>query len=329
MRKHNFIKIKYILVQVAIFLVFLTSVISGEGKTGLQVGETFLYDVTFSGVLKGKTVITFYGRITYFTRMDTIYSRVAEPLENQTVIDSTKLKSLLPNSLLKKPDTTLNDSALVPESIMVVKAETTNIYYITYDTKFIGNIYNLHADIYTRDDFFPLLIETKISRTGKLSVGHELFFPEKKTAIFSQSIEKGEIDVDTIIRSNPIQDITTLPFYFSKLNLQDSDTFHISLPQGEYKLVHTQDKTIEVGEGEDYISYKTSVFESQPSGLKVYVCKKDKIPIKVNIDTQKIKMLLIKRKINKTSLQSVKNEQLISNIRKKLKPIINMSDIKK
>ena len=261
--------------------------------------------------------------------MDTIYSRVAEPLENQPVIDSTNLKSLLSDSLLKKPDSTLNDSALVPESIMVVKAETTNIYYITYDTKFIGNIYNLHADIYTRDDFFPLLIETKINRTGKLSVGHELFFPEKKTAIFSQSIEKGEIDVDTIVRSNPIQDITTLPFYFSKLNLQDSDTFHISLPQGEYKLIHTQDKTIEVGEGEDYISYKTSVFESQPSGLKVYVCKKDKIPIKVNIDTQKIKMLLIKRKMNKISLQSVKNEQLISNVRKKLKPIINMSDIKK
>ena len=62
MGKHNYIKIKYILVQVTIFLLFLTSVICGGGKTGLQVRETFIYDVTFSGILKGKTIITFYGR---------------------------------------------------------------------------------------------------------------------------------------------------------------------------------------------------------------------------------------------------------------------------
>ncbi|MBE9510393.1 MAG: hypothetical protein IMY71_05900 [Bacteroidetes bacterium] len=271
----------------------------------LKVGETLKYDVTFGNLLKGYAEIKFYGKITSYAEYETL----TVPLE-EVAIDST-LKVLSDSMYNALTDSTIDEALpdLLDESqadsmheekqdsIKVIKTITTNIYYITYDTKFIGNIYNLHADIYARDDFFPLLIETKIRRTGKVSRGRELFYPDKNMAIFSQIIE-GEEEVDTLLRKHPLQDVTTIPFYFMGRNFGIGDFFNISLPQGEFKLTCIATERIETGEGFDFKSYNTYRIESNPEGFKVWLNKKDKVPIKVYMKEQKIKMLLKKKKID-------------------------------
>ena len=175
--------------------------------------------------------------------------------------------------------------------------DSKELFYITYDTEFVGNIYNLHADIYANDEFFPVCIKTKIRRPGKLSEGLELFYHDRKMAIFSQIIE-GKEEVDTIFRKYPIQDITTLPFYLSRINFVLGDSLKISLPQSELKLRCEKIEEIVVDEENNY---STFLIKSEPKGFKMWLNRgKKRVPIKVYIEQSRIKMLLRKIKIDKS-----------------------------
>ena len=196
------------------------------------------------------------------------------------------------------------------KSIIKFHGKTTydskELFYITYDTKFVGNIYNLHADIYANDEFFPVCIKTKIRRPGKLSEGLELFYHDRKMAIFSQIIE-GKEEVDTIFRKYPIQDITTLPFYLSRINFVLGDSLKISLPQSELKLRCEKIEEIEVDEENNY---STFLIKSEPKGFKMWLNRgKNRVPIKVYIEQSKIKMLLRKIEIDKSILEKHLDEK--------------------
>ena len=44
--------------------------------------------------------------------------------------------------------------------------DSTDLFYMTYDTKFFASIFKSHIDIYATEDFFPVRIETEIKRIG-------------------------------------------------------------------------------------------------------------------------------------------------------------------
>lgn len=188
--------------------------------------------------------------------------------------------------------------------------DSTELFHITYDTKFFANIFNSHINIYATEDLFPVRIETEIKRTGKLSKGLELFYRNKNMAIFSQVIE-GKEEVDTILREHPIQDITTLPFYLMGINFDLEDTLKVSLPQGELKL--TCAKIEEIMIDEDLLNtYSTYLIKSEPKGIKIWLNRgKNKLPIKIHIEQSKIKMLLKKIEIDKSIKVKIKEEKSI------------------
>jgi hypothetical protein len=262
----------------------------------MKVGETMKFDVTFGGILKGKADIVFLGKITSITEYETL--TIPIDMAKLDTIHYCPLDSSV-KTILNSFSSDENDSNNIelPESIDVVKKKDTDIYYITYDTEFIGNIYDLHAEIYMREDFYPILIETKIIRTGKTSYGKELFFPNKKKAIFMQTIG-GVTESDTLIRNNPLQDITTIPFYLMRKKFSLGTTYNVSLPQGEFEINYSEGNRLEVGEGAEYRSYETYKVESNPEGFTVWLDRKTKVPVKVNMEKQKIKMILTKRLIN-------------------------------
>lgn len=276
-------------------------------RAQLKAGQKLTYDVVFGNVLKGHAVIKFYGKVASVTEVETVTiyadsSLIGEELdvtpESTLIIEADSLVKYCPvDSGSQHECDSLAEVAPVP--ITTVKKNVHNILYITYDTQFIGNIYNLHADIYTDKDFFPLLIETRITRTGNTSQGKELFFPEKRMAIFSQTIG-GVHETDTLVRENPLQDVTTLPFYFSGLNNSIGSSFDVSLSQGEYALTYVDSEIIEYGEGHDYRYYNTYRIESQPKDFTLWITMNNKIPVKVHIESQKLKMILAHREIDKT-----------------------------
>lgn len=303
---------KYILGYLKIILLLLPFLCSvGYLNAELEKGKMLKYDVTFGAILKGYAEIKFYGKVASHTDYDTIMVPYDSIPFNSSLI-------LTPDSILEKfaadsieeftPDSTVESpqdsiSNTIQDSVKILNPITTDIFFITYDTEFFGNLYSLYANIYTRDDFYPLLIETEIKRTGKLSKGLEQFFPDDKMAIFSQVIE-GKKEVDTLRRNHPLQDVTTLPFYFKDKNIHIGKLFALSLPQGEYTLKCTKSEDLEFGEGFNYRYYKTNYIESNPEGFYVWLNKKNNIPIKVIIDSQKIKMVLKEEKTDK----SIKNK---------------------
>ncbi len=232
-----------------LLLLFLlsTSLFAQNQKADLKVGETFYYDVTFGSILRGKTVIKYFGKTMY---------------------------------------------------------DSTDHIFITYDTRFIGNIYSLHADIYATEDFSPVRIETRIRRPGKLSKGLELFFRDKNMAIFSQ-VTEGEYEIDTILREHPIQDVTTLPFYLMGVDLEIGSTLDLSLPQGELKLTAVKIEEVVIGEE----NFSTIRIESEPPGIKIWLNRKNKIPIKVYIAQSKIKMRLNRIEIDESIAVKNMNEK--------------------
>jgi hypothetical protein len=273
----------------------------------LKAGQKLTYDVTFGNMLKGHAVIRFFGDVASFTEVETltvladsggIEAGLDFLSESTLVVEADSIVKYCPvdSGTVAECDSSSDDE---PIPITTVKEKVHKIFYITYDTKFIGNIYNVHADIYTNADFFPLLIETKISRTGKKSKGKELFFPDRNMAIFSQTIE-GVEEIDTLMREHPLQDITTLPFFFSGQSNEVGNMLDVSLAQGEYKLTYVDTEIIEYGEGHDYRYYHTYRIESQPKGFTLWLNKKNNVPVKVHIESQKIKMMLSKREIDKS-----------------------------
>jgi len=321
--RYRFYKISPLLIF-GIVLLFLPSFLSPQNRTAkLKMGETLKYNVIFGGLLKGQATIKFYGIVTSYIKYDTTYITLTDSLR-KIVRDS--INSSVSDSVVKadtnssyKEDTTLDlieempqgsTFNAAPESVEVVLIDTTNIYYITYDTKFLGSIYNSHADIYTKDDFSPLFIETKIMRNGKVSHGSEIFYPAQKMAIFSQVI-KDEENIDTIIRKNPLQDITTLPFYFLNIDFGVGDSFNISLPQDELKLTCIKIENIQIGGSPDYNLYRTYYIESEPQGFNVWLDMNNKIPVKVHIEEQKINMFLKKVEITQSLNDGNKHEQKV------------------
>lgn len=284
----------------------------------LKAGQKLTYDVTFGNVLRGRAMIKFYGKVTSFTEPETLTVMADSELidaDLEVLSDTTLIieaDSMVKYCPVDSPANAPCDSSEKgkPLPVTIVREKVHNIFFITYDTEFIGNIYNLHADIYTNADFFPLLIETKITRTGSKSQGEELFFPERNMAIFSQLIG-GVREVDTIIREHPLQDVTTLPFYFSGLNNGVGDTLEVSLAQGEFTLSYTDTEIVEYGEGHDYRYYDTYRIESDPEGFKLWLGIKSKVPIKVHMESQKIKMMLSKREFEKSSDGALLPEQTI------------------
>lgn len=186
--------------------------------------------------------------------------------------------------------------------------DSTDLFYMTYDTKFFASIFKSHIDIYATEDFFPVRIETEIKRIGKLSKGLELFYRNKNMAIFSQIIE-GKEEVDTILREHPIQDITTLPFYLMGINFNPGDTLQVSLPQGELKLARAKIEEIVIDE-DFFNTYSTYLIKSEPKGFKVWLNRgKNRLPIKIHIEQSKIKMLLKKVEIDKSIKVKIKEEK--------------------
>ncbi len=186
--------------------------------------------------------------------------------------------------------------------------DSTELFYMTYDTKFFASIFKSHIDIYATEDFFPVRIETEIKRIGKLSKGLELFYRNKNMAIFSQIIE-GKEEVDTILREHPIQDITTLPFYLMGINFDPGDTLQVSLPQGELKLARAKIEEIVIDE-DFFNTYSTYLIKSEPKGFKVWLNRgKNRLPIKIHIEQSKIKMLLKKIEIDKSIKVKIKEEK--------------------
>jgi hypothetical protein len=281
-------------------------------------GQKLTYDVTFGNILKGNAEIKFFGRIASFTEAETIKVLADSALigagldfvsESTLVIDADSIERFLPaDSIHSDESDSIGKGNPIP--IKMVKRKVHNIYFITYDTRFIGNIYNLHADIYANEDFYPLLIETHITRTGTKSQGKEIFFPERNRAIFSQIIE-GKLETDTLIREHALQDVTTLPFYFSVLNNEVGSKLEVSLAQGEYVLTYVGIERLEYGEGHDYRYYDTYRIESQPPGYKIWIDTKNRLPIKVHIESQKIKMMLAKREIDKSMNPGIETEDKI------------------
>ncbi len=300
-----------------IILLYPLYMVSGKSKSFI-VGETLEYDVTFGGLLKGNAKIKFYGKVATYTKRETVTVFLEDAVLDSTLeilTDTTsgpESDSIFDNVTPDTLDESDIDSLSKPTPLITqaIKTTKTNIYYITYETKFIGNIYNLHADIYAMDGFFPLLIETEIKRGGNISSGRELFFPDKKMAIFTQTIENKE-EIDTLIRNNPLQDITTIPFYFMGKNIYIGAVFNVSLAQGEYKLTSVALQRLEFGEGFDYRLYETYRVESEPKGFKIWLNKKNNVPIKVYIDYQKIRMVLRKRSIDASVKQKTFNEDTI------------------
>jgi hypothetical protein len=271
-------------------------------------GQKLIYDVTFGNILKGRAEIRFFGTVATITEAETLTVLADSALvgteigflsDSVLIIDADSMVEYFPPDSVGK-DTTDSLIENRPIPITVIKNKAHNILYITYDTKFIGNIYNLHADIYADEQFFPLLIETQITRTGNQSRGRELFFPDRNMAIFSQTIGE-EQEIDTLLRKHPLQDATTLPFYFSCMESRVGDTLYVSLAQGEYSLSYVDTEIIEYGEGYDFRYYHTYRIESEPEGFKLWIDEKNKIPIQVHIESQKIKMILSKREIDKSS----------------------------
>jgi hypothetical protein len=274
----------------------------------LKAGQKLTYDVTFGNVLKGHAVIKFFGDVASFTEVETLTVMADSAIidagldflsESTLVIEADSIVKYCPIDSVGEAacDSSAEEK---PIAITTVKKKVHSIFYITYDTKFIGNIYNLHADIYTNEDFFPLLIETQITRTGNKSKGKELFFPDRNMAIFSQIIE-GVEEVDTLWGEHSLQDITTLPFFFSGQSNGVGNTLDVSLPQGEYKLTYVDTEIIEYGEGHDYRYYHTYRIESEPKGFTLWLHKNSNVPVKVHIESQKIKMILSKREIDKSA----------------------------
>jgi hypothetical protein len=289
-------------------LMLFTMLIAMPLGAYFKAGQKLIYDVTFGNILKGYAEIRFFGTVATITEAETLTVLADSALigtgigflsDSVLIIDADSMvEYFAPDSVGKDTIESLIKNRPIP--ITVIKNKPHNILYITYDTKFIGNIYNLHADIYADEQFFPLLIETQIMRTGNQSRGKELFFPDRNMAIFSQIIgEKQEID--TLLREHPLQDATTLPFYFSCMENQVGDTLYVSLAQGEYSLSYVDTEIIEYGEGHDFRYYHTYRIESEPEGFKLWIGEKIKIPIQVHLESQKIKMILSKREIDKSS----------------------------
>jgi len=310
----------------AFFVLFLIILFFAQNTNGkIEVGETLNYSVIFGGILKGNAKIKFYGKIASFVNYETLFVLTEDLREDsslrvfvdstiQTLADTTQEKTLS-DSISEISSDSLTEA--IADSVKVIKTLVTNVYYITYETHFVGNIYNVNADIYATDNFLPLLIETKINRTGKTSRGKELFFPDRRMAIFSQSIENKQ-EADTIFRKHPLQDITTLPFYLMNVDFGEIDTVQISLAQGEIKLYKVGKQEVIIGED----NYNTDLIESESKELKVWLNRKDKLPIKVVIEEQKIKMHLIKKEIDKSiesKLININKEK----IKTKLSHILN------
>lgn len=284
----------------------------------LKQGQKLTYDVTFGNILKGNAVVTYYGKIASFTDVETltvladsaIINEGLDFIEGSTLVIETD--SIVEYSPFDSSGEAENDSSAVeaPAPLTVIKEKVHGIFYITYDTHFLGNVYNLHADIYTDSSFFPLLIETQITRTGKKSKGREQFYPCKNMAIFSQIIE-GVEEIDTLLREHPLQDVTTLPFYFTNIENEIGDTLEVSLAQGEYRLSYVDSEIVEYGEGHDYRYYHTYRIESEPEGFKLWLSKKSKIPIRVDIKSQNLKMMLAKREIDKSLPSDMLDEDRI------------------
>ncbi len=290
-----------------LFAVFFVTLMAMPLQGHFKAGQKITYDVTFGNILKGRAVIKFFGKVTSFTEAETltvlgdstgISAEFDLPSESTLVIDADSIVKYYPADSVGGIESDSSVGAH-PIPITMVKETVHNIYYITYDTKFIGNIYSLHADIYTNEDFFPLLIETQITRTGNHSQGKELFFPDRNMAIFSQTIGGAE-EIDTLIREHPLQDITTLPFYFSVLDNKVGNALNVSLAQGELILTYVDTEIIEYGEGHDYRYYNTYRIESEPKGFKIWLNTKNKVPIRVHIENQRIKMIFSKREIDKS-----------------------------
>jgi hypothetical protein len=305
-------------VNVRYLLPFLLLMVCAVPLCGyFTAGQKLTYDITFGNILKGNAELKFFGKVASITEAETLQvmtdsalidAGLAGPPESTLVIDADSMIMYSP------PDTSgelPSDSSLSEEPVpMPVINETVHdIYFITYETRFIGNIYSLHADIYTNEEFFPLLIETKITRSGNKSKGKELFFPDRKMAVFSQTIGETE-EVDTLRREHPLQDITTLPIYLSQLNKSVGSTLDVSLAQGELTLTYVDTEIIEYGEGHDYRYYDTYRIESEPKGFRLWLATKNKVPVKVHIDNQKIKMMLVNREIDK-SMSGVLSEDRI------------------
>jgi|GEM_PF-3903966 len=288
----------------ASFVLFLSTLFFAQNTKGeIEVGETLNYSVTFGGILKGNANIKFYGKIASFANYETLFVLTEDLLKDSSlkvIVDSsvrtladTTQEKILSDSISEMSDDSLTEA--ISDSVKVVKTVVKNVYYITYETHFVGNIYSVNADIYATDNFLPLLIETKINRTGKTSHGKELFFPDRRMAIFSQSIDNKQ-EVDTIFREHPLQDITTLPFYLMNVDFDKMDTMKISLAQGEIKLYKVGKEEVIIGED----NYSTDLIESVDKELKVWLNRKDKLPIKVVIEEQKIKMYLKGEKTDKS-----------------------------
>jgi len=296
MKSGNWVVLPFVLL-----VIMLSSALNINGQ--MKVGETLNYKITFGGILKGDARIQFYGKIASFAKYETLYvstdclmsdstlkAVLVDSTNSETVIDSTEEKISGDSAIELQADSLVE---VIPDSIKAVRTLVTNIYFITYNTHFIGNIYNLNASIYATDNFLPLLIETKIDRTGKTSYGRELFFPDRKMAIFSQNVENKQ-EIDTIFRKYPLQDITTLPFYLMNIDFDGVDTIEVSLAQGELKLHKVGKREVIIGEE----NFNTELVKSRPEELKVWLNRKDRLPIKVEINKQKIKMYFKSKEVN-------------------------------
>jgi hypothetical protein len=282
-----------------------------QANAKLKEGEVLRYKVTFGNVLKGKAEITFYGKITSYTFAETLTVSVEELREEvgYSILSDSIAEALLSDSSKETEGDSVKKNFI--DSLEVIKFDKVDIYYITYETAFIGNIYNLHADIYTKEDFFPLYIETEIQRTGNVSHGKELFFPEQKMAIFSQIIGE-ENEVDTLRGENKLQDVTTIPFYFMNKNITLGSSFDVSLPQGEFELNAVGTENIEIGEDfEHQVYYNTYKISSEPKGYTLWLTKVEKLPIKVHMDEQKIRMVLKERDIDPSVTAKIFDEKKI------------------
>ncbi len=305
--------------RVRLFILLLgVSLFTVQLKAHLKQGQKLTYDVTFGNILKGHAVVKYHGSIASYTETETLTVLADSAMleaglpflsESTLVIDADSIIEYSPADSTNKTE---HDSASIPppKPITVLREKVHDIFYISYDTHFVGNLYHLHADIFTDSVFTPLLIETQITRTGKKSQGEEQFFPAQNMAIFSQRIE-GILETDTIIRQHPLQDVTTLPFYLSNMEHGVGTTLDVSLAQGEYNLSYVDEEIIEYGEGHDYRYYHTYRIESEPEGFKLWLSKNNKIPVKVYIESQKINMILAKREIDKSIPAEILSEQKV------------------
>lgn len=190
--------------------------------------------------------------------------------------------------------------SLRAEVVEKLDFEKTPAYHLTSQVQIGGgHVQNWIDVVCLSEDLLPLRIKTIFIRNGLRADGLQLYYPQAKKAIFSQTTGR-KTTSETFTRVNPIQDLATIIYYFRTLDLESARPVSVSLKQGEFVVEMTGVDTLMTALSSEPMP--TFVLQSTPPLIKVWLSQNEKkYPLRVETGTGLGKSTMVLKKVQNSS----------------------------